>query len=482
MIDGLPNLTDLPWLNLGGSPTDVQLEGIGVTNLRSLVMAEPIPLRRLVLLVGANGVGKSTFARIFPLLRQSMGTRSRDPILWWDRDGVDFGSFAEAVRKGEEEIRLEFAFRHRSGDRFRSAASLRGNLQTTEVVEWESRSGQFLSLFRVGAGGLISDFQWTVNGAPIRLELKPGPLVPVHQESRLFGFHEPIDAAENDRVSRRTAERMLVAEHFFHHIQEQKDRGREVTLEEAVAELTGSISHLLHSIYFTIHRHIYVEALLTELALDTAYLGPARALPQRLYRSQSLSIETLDSRGDNLPMFLLALTPAETADLNEFLGAHLEFTIRMEPDGSQHSVQLCRRGVWHNLVDVGFGYSQLLPAAVQIWAASRVLTFQRRKSPLKAVVIEQPELHLHPHHQALLGRALCAAGATPIGPFQIIETHSAALIEEVGLEIARGHIPADQVVVCCFEADEATGATHVRLAEYDAEGVLHGWPAGFLSP
>ena len=52
-------------------PGGIKLTHIGVDNLRALRMPEPVELRRLTFIVGRNGIGKSTFTRLFPLLRQS---------------------------------------------------------------------------------------------------------------------------------------------------------------------------------------------------------------------------------------------------------------------------------------------------------------------------------------------------------------------------------------------------------------------------
>lgn len=47
------------------------LKSIRIENLRSLTDTGNIELKPLTILVGKNSVGKSTFARTFPLLRQT---------------------------------------------------------------------------------------------------------------------------------------------------------------------------------------------------------------------------------------------------------------------------------------------------------------------------------------------------------------------------------------------------------------------------
>lgn len=72
----------------------------GVKNLRRLKAVDPVSIKPITVLVGRNSSGKSTFLRSFPLLRQSIATRSSSPILWYG-DLVDFGSFQEVVSDKE---------------------------------------------------------------------------------------------------------------------------------------------------------------------------------------------------------------------------------------------------------------------------------------------------------------------------------------------------------------------------------------------
>ena len=81
----------------------------GIRNLRRLSMPEPIELRKITVLVGRNSSGKSTFLRSIPLLRQSVTTRIRSPILWYGED-VDFGSFVGAVNRSRSKEPISFTF------------------------------------------------------------------------------------------------------------------------------------------------------------------------------------------------------------------------------------------------------------------------------------------------------------------------------------------------------------------------------------
>ena len=58
------------------------MKSIGIKNLRSLKNVEQIEIKPITILVGRNSSGKSTFLRIFPLLKQTLEAKTAEPILW----------------------------------------------------------------------------------------------------------------------------------------------------------------------------------------------------------------------------------------------------------------------------------------------------------------------------------------------------------------------------------------------------------------
>ena len=88
---------------------------IGVQNLRSLYNIDEIEIKPITVLLGKNSAGKSTFLRMFPLLKQSNEERTSEPILWYG-DYVDFGDFEESKCKNinkekKDEDTINFSFR-----------------------------------------------------------------------------------------------------------------------------------------------------------------------------------------------------------------------------------------------------------------------------------------------------------------------------------------------------------------------------------
>lgn len=80
----------------------ITLKSIQIKNLRNIIDSDKVSIKKINLLVGKNSSGKSTFGRIFPLLRQSAEASKQGPILWWGKL-VDFGSYEEALNRESSE-------------------------------------------------------------------------------------------------------------------------------------------------------------------------------------------------------------------------------------------------------------------------------------------------------------------------------------------------------------------------------------------
>ncbi len=91
------------------------MKEIRIEGLRSLKDTGNIPIKPLTILLGENSSGKSTFLRTFPLLRQSLETNTRGPILWYG-PFVDFGRFEDAQSKFSPDKKVSFSFTFDAGE------------------------------------------------------------------------------------------------------------------------------------------------------------------------------------------------------------------------------------------------------------------------------------------------------------------------------------------------------------------------------
>lgn len=205
-------------------------------------------------------------------------------------------------------------------------------------------------------------------------------------------------------------------------------------------------------------------------------------------------LSEIDPDGKNFPMFLSSLSPPQVKKLSSWIEELFGYGLSVSrTEGADHlSIDLIENGIQFNIVDTGYGVSQILPVLAQIWwARERVLshgTCPDNTSFVPTILaIEQPELHLHPAHQALLadafvGEAFSNKGdqAGPRVQF-LIETHSETLINRLGELISKGRLSPDDVHIILFEPDETDNQlTKTRVATFAGDGSLMNWPFGFF--
>ena len=126
-----------------------------------------------------------------------------------------------------------------------------------------------------------------------------------------------------------------------------------------------------------------------------------------------------------------------------------------------------RKGPKRNLMDVGFGISQVLPTLAALFRADGPYMF----------LLQQPELHLHPSAQAALGSLFCEAASSDRQ--LIIETHSDYLLDRILLDIRdkRTGLKSDDVSILYFERGDQDVSIHpIRI---DDEGNVLDTPEGY---
>jgi predicted ATPase len=125
-------------------------------------------------------------------------------------------------------------------------------------------------------------------------------------------------------------------------------------------------------------------------------------------------------------------------------------------------------GVNVNLTDVGFGVSQVLPVIVQSLMGRQ-----------QVLLVEQPEIHLHPRLQGELAELLASSINLPFGNVFVVESHSEHMILRTQRLIRQGKLdPGDVSVVYADRTESGTRLLPLRL---DQSGhFIDEWPHGFF--
>ncbi len=122
---------------------------------------------------------------------------------------------------------------------------------------------------------------------------------------------------------------------------------------------------------------------------------------------------------------------------------------------------------FHRPVHTGFGLTQSLPIVVAALSAGKG----------EILLIENPEVHLHPAGQAMMGEFM--ANAARAGVQVVVETHSDHVLNGVRRAVKAGRMSAEQVAVHFFRPRSEKGPQVVSPI-LDDTGNIDNWPEGFF--
>ncbi len=218
--------------------------------------------------------------------------------------------------------------------------------------------------------------------------------------------------------------------------------------------------------------------------------APVRSKPQRTYDPAR---PTRDPEGDYIPMYLADMFFQDKRKWKNFKGALEKFgqesglfdEISVKSFGGKASepfqVQIRKfsgkvKGPQRNLIDVGYGVSQVLPLVTELLHGESLMDLFSGIPP-SIFLLQQPEVHLHPSAQAALGSLFCQV-AKPERQL-VVETHSDHLLDRVRMDVRDGTTPLkpDDVSILFFERKDLD--VHIHSLRIDEEGNIEGAPDGY---
>ena len=458
-----------------------------VQNVRLFGGEDPqaFPLAPLTVLTGTNSSGKSTVLKILPLLRQTQGIGeaaiTEDGKLRLKGTQVDLGTFQSFVTDNDTDrtigigltypasttkafVRWLEAIESGNADQFKVTS---GDQEPTPynikcwfefVADPSAQSGRRIS------GGTLSKatFETIINGRNMlswRLtsvrQQEGGHLIrlsfpkPFWEASGIGRFLRPLEGSETTEVDHITALRGILPSIILAQVLPQQTAatviqraGKEDEAEEQwsrwpLPSLTEDAVNALKTVLERVH-----------------YVGPLRSQGKRFYLAEDDVSPGLDPAGAFLPYVLrdkgdekvmnahLVSTDYEpieetlTDALNYWLAylrtcdpviaqkEQMEFDLASTDKLVELKLQSPSSTQKFSLEDSGFGYSQLLP----------VLTRGLLAEVGGTLVVEQPEVHLHPALQVRLANFFIAMARC--GKQVVLETHSEHLINAIRVLVA----------------------------------------------
>lgn len=419
-----------------------------------------MPLAPLTCLYGANSSGKSSILQFLLLLKQTKDSPDRSLALDFGspETNADLGSFRDAVHnhneddaiswklkwETQEELRIADPYEHRSevlfsGNDFciESSVRLRNRRLSNDFLEYDFANAKFNLKRRDNKPGYQLDDKPSDNFRFVRTIGRPWDL-PGPNKSYAF----PDQARTYYQNSQFLSE-----------------------FETAYVKQMDSILHL----------------------------GPLRQIPQRQYIWSGSSPVDVGRSGERTIDAILAATARNEqrnlkskSRLKPFqemiawwlkeLGLINSFTVReiARNAGLYHAaVKRDAHSAETMITDVGFGVSQILPVLVLLYYAPANST----------ILLEQPEIHLHPAVQSSLADLIITVVRSR-NVQVIVESHSEHLLQRLLRRIAEGEsspypaISPDDVKL--YFCQSSHGNSRAEELKIDLLGHIENWPEDFF--
>ncbi len=419
-----------------------------------------IRMAPITLFFGANSSGKSSIGQFLMMLKQTAESPDRKAVFYpgGRNSAVQLGSYREMVfhRNSENKIVFEYEW------------SFDKTLTFKDPVSGKSYSGDALDFDAVI--GLSKGRQHT-----LKVEKFEYRLLENEEQSLAIGLRKKTEKQEYEV----TAEKYDLV----------RKKMRAWALKETVRfyGFPDEAVAYYQNVAFVQELNLEQEKLFQSIY----YLGPLRTKTDRLYTWAGITPESVGFSGENTVAAILAsrdrkisLGYRKTNKLiEEILALKLtemglieEFTVEQISDQRQeYEVKLRTKGSndWVDLPDVGFGISQVLPVLGQCFYAP----------PGSIILMEQPEIHLHPSAQSALADVMIdVINSKENGADRniqlIIETHSEHFLRRLQRRIADDTVSQDNVSAY-FANITKTPATLEPL-QIDIFGNINNWPENFF--
>lgn len=499
------------------------MDTIRFKNYRCFDDTKEIEIKPLTFLLGSNSSGKSSFLKFFPLLKQSMGLRRNGTFLWLGNN-VDFKDFKNTVKDGKGNMTIEFSFNnfkcknnspfdeeinHYDGctmhvrvvvaskderydyikefcleylDQKIKVSCKKNNVGSVEVNGFKL-SDEYSECMIFSNSNLLPDLLFTGNS---------------DKGSRMWTSTNMWAREQIDNIIGKNKEFVSKFRYNDYHTPVFLSKNRFADLVKYKhKKLKDEQVEQLNNYYILVHLNNIIDGVndgVASLCSRMSYIKPLRATTERYYRYQNYAIDEIDSDGKNLAMYLANLSKTSREAFSGWLAELFNFRLQVTPIEGHVVINVEEKDKpLRNIVDVGFGYTQILPVVAIIWKALEIDSRPKYHSWTydtneHLVIIEQPELHLHPKMQGqfaeMLLRVLKSARKKNRDIRFIIETHSDVMINKIGellsTDFADSDVNADDTNVILFNVKE-NGKGYVETTSYNNDGSLKYWPLGFLS-
>ena len=434
------------------------INGLRIRNFKSLADTGKLSIKPLTFLVGPNSSGKTSIIQSLLLLRQTVESRDLKNPLSINGPYVQLGSYPDLLfmhdYKLKFEIDIDFApsFQSWLPNAFRAETTRFTTMDHYNQVSAQVEFGYNKKTMQV----FLKKCDFVLLPQGYRLEISKS--VGVGYQVLFHGL--PNDVVDQKPIRFKNIEKFYAA----------RNLGQMGTpFAKSALNYRRGVSLLSNQLAREI------ESLFSRLF----YIGPLRESPKRIYIATGEAPQDVGLKGE-LSVDVLWVQARRKSTRQRLLGKvnHWMAEFGLAADvrlrrvgGNNYSVVFedLNTHLQVNLADVGFGASQVLPIVIEgFYARDRAM-----------LLIEQPEIHLHPKAQGVLGDLLIDIATYEGGKTILVETHSEHVLSRIRRRIAEKKIDRD--IVAIYYCEPSAEGTKVReiginsLGQYEHEGLPDGF-------
>jgi predicted ATPase len=423
-----------------------------------------IQMSPITLFFGSNSSGKSSIGQFLMMLKQTVEYPDRKAVFYSGgrSSAVQLGSYTEMVYHHDQENKISFEYQWDLQGDFRRKPikdPITGKTYAGDTLRFEATVG-------------LKDKQ---DSSPVVDRLKY-QLMENERQVLAVGLEHKTGAKSEYRAD---------AEHY----DLLRNQGRPWSLKNTVRfyGFPDEVVAYYQNADFVQELNLQHEKLFQSLC----YLGPLRTKTERLYTWGGVNPESVGYSGENTVAAILAARnrrinlgygrPTKTFEAMialklKDMGLIEEFKVNpISEQRQEYEVKVRTRGSkdWVDLPDVGFGVSQVLPVLVQCFYAP----------PGSIILMEQPEIHLHPSAQSALADVIIDVinsreDSVDRGIQLIIETHSEHFLRRLQRRIAEDVISEEKV--SAYFANITKIPASLEPLQIDLFGNILNWPENFF--
>jgi predicted ATPase len=503
------------------------IETIHLKNFKCLEDTKKLDLKPLTILCGTNSSGKSSIIQTLLMLKQTFESQSRYKNIVLNGQFVHLGPFEDLVFKKnlEKEVQIKFDLNIQNISTDKRAVDSYINFGKKEkqglkkrllevVIGLKTQEGHtdkdpYVENFKITAKSLLKSDTY-IEGTEIKFERKESKDYTVSWKNVLssfpFFYEAPDIKPPKEKEfykcpicnSKHRTNSQIGKDHYryYWYIKSSSENKCDVKASflNLVPEIIiGSDKEYLKFPVNHINRILFLlRHILEDEFSNLYYIGPLREEPSRRYIAEEETI-SIGNRGQNAP-FVLATAREKTVspyyifDPNEekwenINGDTLDKAVdrwlkymgiseRCELITEREIIRLylptyIDKNVKATLADVGFGVSQILPILVE----------GLRIRPSQTLILEQPEIHLHPKLQMQLADFFISMILS--GKNLLLETHSDHIINRISRRVIEDE--ENKIIsktnILFFEQENENPINPVEL---DPERGVINWPSGFF--